>query len=276
MKKTTAILIYDDDCPLCAAYTAVFVKTGLLDKEGRKNFSDIEPAIFNLVDKTKCRNEIPLIDTQTKKVLYGIDAMLEILDKKIPFIKFTGNIKPIKWLLQKLYRFISYNRKVITATTGNAIYDCSPDFNVPYRVYFLLFFLLFNTAMLWPLHQTIFSNSVIANSTLLQLQAAHLLLVAAHFITAASLGLKKGIAYLGQVNMLALTCILLIVPLHLINKYSSLLNAGFNNFYLGMVSMFIIKEYIRRMKYVFVIPKQVWIVLVNIICLLAFIFYLLY
>jgi predicted DCC family thiol-disulfide oxidoreductase YuxK len=274
MKASSKIIIYDDGCPLCVAYTAAFVKAGLLNKQGRKNFNNIDAATFNLIDKAKCNNEIPLIDTETKQVWYGIDALLELINLQIPFTKFIGNIKPVKWLLQKLYKFISYNRKVIVAVSSNKGYDCSPDFNLSYRVYFLVFFLLFNTILLGPLYEYVFTKSFIGRSSFAQLQAAHLGLVACNILIAAFTGLKKGIAYLGQVNMLALICILLIIPLYFINRYAILLHDDMNNFYLGMVGLAVVREYIRRMKYVLVLPKQLWIVILNILGLLAFFIYL--
>lgn len=274
MKASSKIIIYDDGCPLCVAYTSAFVAAGILNEEGRKNFSNIDAATFGLIDKAKCNNEIPLIDTETKQVWYGIDALLELLDGKIPFIKFVGNIKPVKWLLQKTYKFISYNRKVIVAVTPAKGYDCSPDFNTRYRVAFLLFFLLFNTLLLAPLYETVFSNSFIGGRSFAELQAAHLLLVAVNITVAAFKGCKNALEYLGQVNMLALTCILLILPLHLVNSYAIPLGGEINNIYLGTLSLVIIREYIRRMKYARVLPKQLWIVAINIISILAFIIYL--
>src|SRR5687768_1351216 len=147
--KTNKILIYDDNCPLCTWYTGIFVKCGLLPAEGRKAFSVIDPALFDKIDFAKSRNEIPLIDTPTGKVFYGIDSLLEILDQKIPLIKRICNFKPLKWLLHKLYRFISYNRKVVVARKcSNGAIDCTPDFNYFYRILFMTVFLIFNTIML--------------------------------------------------------------------------------------------------------------------------------
>ncbi len=274
MKKNSKILIYDDDCPLCAAYTIAFVKTGLLSEEGRKSFNNIDAANFAWIDKNKCHNEIPLIDTQTKQVWYGIDALLEILDQKIPFIKYIGNIKPIKWFLQKLYRFISYNRKVIVAKTSKTNYDCSPDFNSRYRICFLAVFFLFNTAMLFPLYQTIFSHSFIGHSSYLQLQAAHLLLVASNICCTLVLKNKIAIEFLGQVNMLALLSILMLIPLHLVNKYFLPLQNVYINLYLFLLSIFILQQYIKRMKYAGIIGRHNWVPAVNLLSLLAFIIYL--
>lgn len=273
MKSSSKIIIYDDGCPLCAAYTSAFVATGMLPAQGRKNFSDVDADTFKLIDKAKCNNEIPLLDTATKQVWYGIDALLE-LNAKIPFIKFVGNIAPIKWLLQKTYKFISYNRKVIVGSAPKAGYDCSPDFSTQYRVAFLLVFVLFNTIMLVPLHETVFSRSFIASSSFAQLQAAHFTLMAINITIALVLGCKRALEYLGQVNMLALTCILLLLPLHLINRYVLLLNEDIHNIYLGMVCIVIIGEYIRRMKYAQVLRQHPLIVTINIISLVAFFSYL--
>jgi predicted DCC family thiol-disulfide oxidoreductase YuxK len=109
----TKIIIYDDNCPICSAYTNAFVKTGLLDKGGRKNFSTITPELLSKIDFKKSVNEIPVIDTASGQVWYGINALLEILQGKIPFAKSIGNIQFIKWSLTKFYKFISYNRRVL-------------------------------------------------------------------------------------------------------------------------------------------------------------------
>jgi predicted DCC family thiol-disulfide oxidoreductase YuxK len=276
MKPSNKIIIYDEDCPLCSAYTSAFVKTGILNEEGRRNFSNIDADIFNLVDKTKCNNEIPLIDTQTKQVWYGIDALLELLNTKIPFIKKLGNRPPVKWMLHRLYKFISYNRKVIVAIPSKNKYDSSPDFNMRYRLYFLICFLLFNSFMLLPLYNSIFSVSFIAGSSFPAVQYAHLAFVAVNISGAFFLGRKNAFEYLGQINMLALICILLLIPLLLVNRFTGLSNTDINNFYMGMVCMFIITDYRRRMRYAGIIQNYPALVALNVCCLIAFILYLIY
>jgi hypothetical protein len=68
----------------------------------------LDDALLSKIDFDKSRNEIPLLDTSTNKVVYGIDALLEILAQKIPFIKATGNFAPLKWFLKKLYKLIFF------------------------------------------------------------------------------------------------------------------------------------------------------------------------
>ncbi len=45
---TNQTLLYDEDCPLCRAYTSGFIATGMLDEKGRKPYSELtdEERIF--------------------------------------------------------------------------------------------------------------------------------------------------------------------------------------------------------------------------------------
>ena len=93
MENNDKVLIYDDACPLCVAYTSAFVKTGLLTAEGRKPFSDASPELLHCINWQRSKNEIPLFDPVSKKVWYGIDALLEILGQKMFAYK---NHRPVK------------------------------------------------------------------------------------------------------------------------------------------------------------------------------------
>ncbi len=271
----TKIIIYDDSCPLCAAYTSGFVKAGFIDTHGRQSFSNVAPALLQQIDQQRSVNEIPVIDTTTNTVWYGIDALLEILQQKIPFAKPIGNIKPIKWLLQKLYKFISYNRRIIVAgkaTAGN--FDCTPTFNAPYRLIFLAVFLIINTLLLFPFHQYILANSIFNKVTAQQLQAVHFMLVGTNIIIALLLNKKEAFDYLGQINMLALTAILVAIPLCIINKYAGLSNNQHNSFFLGMLTLFTILEYRRRIRFIDFFQQHSPVVFANIACAVALLVYL--
>jgi hypothetical protein len=274
MKPANKIIIYDDSCPMCSAYTKAFVQTGLIESSGRRSFSGISAELLEQVDNHKCRNEIPLIDTATNKVKYGIEALLEILGDKFPVIKRIGNLKPVNWFLKRFYNLVSFNRRVITAskfTKGN--FDCTPDFNVKYRILFLCLGLSFNTIMLIPEYRVILMNSVLNHTSLMQLQAAHFLFVLANISAAFMIGERKALEFLGQANMLALLTTLLLLPLVLINSFIHL-PATFNNIYLFALLILIVKEYRRRMIYAEIIPAHKNIVLANILSALSFLLYL--
>lgn len=269
MKTSDKIIIYDDACPLCAAYTSAFVQTGLIDASGRKDFSHISEELTQLIDTERCKSEIPVIEEGTGKVWYGIDGLLEILGQKYPLVKKAGQVRPVKWMLNKLYRLISYNRRVIVArkaTPGN--FDCTPQLNTRYRFIFMALFLCFNTLMLLPVRQYVMENSLFSGTGPGLLQWAHFGMVAVNISLFFFLPRNTAWEYIGQVNMLALILILLLVPLVWLNHF--LLMYDLNNVCFGVLGCFFIHEYRRRMAFAGVWNEHRWIVGVHAIAICGF------
>jgi hypothetical protein len=272
MKNKT--LVYDDACPMCVWYSDAFVKSGLLEKNSRIPFSSASPELLHAINWQKSKNEIPLIDIETKQVLYGIDALLEILGQKFPLIKTIGTLKPANWLLKKIYNFISYNRKVIVAAKKRpGVIDCTPDFNMKYRILFISVFLCFNTAMLFPIHGWLSAVIPFYHLSVIQLQVAHFIFVLINCMLALTLSKREAVEYLGQANMLALVTVLLMIPFMLINLAVNG-NKWFSYIYLAALIFFVINEYFRRIGYVNYIYRNKWIMVINLICLSTFIAYL--
>lgn len=144
-------LLYDEDCPLCQVYTSGFIKAKMLDENGRKSYCELNATEQSLVDVNRVANEIALIDNQNQTVIYGIDSLLKVIGFSFPLIEKIGNIKPIKFLLKKLYSFISYNRKVIIPSKINKEIkrQCIPDFNYKYRFLFIGFATVVTTIVLF-------------------------------------------------------------------------------------------------------------------------------
>lgn len=249
MKKDNYILIYDEGCPMCVAYTSLFVKTGFLKPEERKSFTQAGEHWLNLADFKRSRNEIPFLNTTTGETFYGIDALLEILNRKIPFLKAIGNIKPVKYFLTRLYKLISYNRKVIVGNkTKFDCVDCTPDYNFFYRLLFILLSFTFITVMLWPIHTSILSKIPFYQLSVVQLLSFHFAIVFSNSLISSLLGGKKGMDYLGQMNMLALSAILLNIPLLLAHSITSF-HYLFDVVYLAGVSMLLVFDYFRRIDF---------------------------
>ena len=267
------ILIYDDNCPLCTWYSGLFVKYGFLNADGRKSFSTLDDKLLTQIDFDKSRNEIPLLDTSTHKVVYGIDALLEILNQKIPFIKAIGNIVPLKWILKRIYKLVSFNRKVIVAKKCRpSSIDCSPDYNYLYRFIFMAVCLVFNTLMLYPFQNNLFDKLSYYHLDLYELQTAHFTFVTINCTLAFTFSKTKGYEYLGQVNMLALSVILLLTPLMI---FQIIFNSEWlATAWLILTAIFIFKEYLRRMEYAGVLSNNKWIVSMNLLSLSGFILFL--
>jgi len=269
--EDSRVLLYDDYCPLCSCYSGLFVKFGLLNAENRIPFSKADIEILASIDIERGKDEIPFFDRQTGETLYGIDSLLEILGQKASFIKAIGNFAPLKWFLQRLYKLISHNRKVIVARKcGTGRFDCSPAFSVLYRILFMTICLLFNSIMLWPVHFCLLSHLAVYHLTFIHLEVAHLGFVMINCMMAVFLGRTQAVEYLGQVNMLALIAILLLMPLMFLN---SLINMSqfIIATYLFFLTVFIVKEYFRRMKYAGIFSRA--IIGANLICLLSFLVY---
>lgn len=268
------LLIYDDNCPLCSWYSSLFVKTGLLPADGRKPFSSLEPSVLDKIDYARGRNEIPLLDKTSGKVWYGVDALLEILGQRFPFTKQAGKIKPVHWLLKKIYKLVSYNRKIIVAKKcGAGNIDCSPDMNYKYRILFLLLSITFNTLLLFPINDVIFSSVAGSPVATSKLQAAHFGLVFCNCLLALRLSKIKAMEYLGQVSMLATLTILLLIPL-LVIQFWPAFPAWLSILYMTITAIVIFKEYIRRMEYTGVLTNNKWIAAINLAGMSGFILFL--
>jgi hypothetical protein len=252
----------------------LFVKFHLLPASGRVAFTQAPDSLFSQIDLDKAKNQIPLIDQDNKKVFYGIDALVEVLSQKFPLIRTICEWSFVSWFLKKLYKLVSYNRKVIVAKKcGQGQFDCSPEFNLTYRMTFLIGFLFSNSLMLWPIHTYILSTVSYYHVNFWQLESAHLLFVFANCLLACFLPFNTALEYLGQVNMLALSTVLFCIPLFLIIGFLGAIDLLILS-YLVLLTAFIVKEYFRRMQYAGIIPSYKMVAGVNLLCLFAFLVYL--
>ncbi|MEN9613489.1 MAG: hypothetical protein RLZZ628_4303 [Bacteroidota bacterium] len=128
------MIIYDDVCPLCKAYTNGFVQLGWLLPNHRIGFSEATELILKQIDINRARHEIPLYDTQTGETLYGKEALFFILGEKIPLFKPLFKFNLFRILIHSLYQIITYNRRIIAGSKPPKNgFDCAPDFNAFYR-----------------------------------------------------------------------------------------------------------------------------------------------
>ena len=152
MKKLeNQTLLYDEDCPICNIYTSKLIKAGMVDENGRKPYSEINEKEEIYIDLKRATNEIALVDSKNKTVLYGVDGLLKVFGHSYPLIEKIGTIKPINYVLKKMYKFISYNRKVIAPSREkkDITLKCIPDFNYKYRFLYLTFASIITTLVLY-------------------------------------------------------------------------------------------------------------------------------
>jgi predicted DCC family thiol-disulfide oxidoreductase YuxK len=122
------IIIYDDVCPMCQAYTAGFVRFGLL--QARSGFAEASPEMLQKLDLNRARHEIPLLDTQTGETRYGLDALFYLLSARFPWMQPIFRLRLVRVLLYGLYQIITYNRRIIAGSRAPKHgFDCAPDAN---------------------------------------------------------------------------------------------------------------------------------------------------
>ncbi|RZJ70055.1 hypothetical protein [Flavobacterium sp.] len=237
-------LIFDEDCPLCRAYSGAFVKVGMLDAQGKMPYSELTACEF--VDRKRAANEIALVDHANKTTLYGIDSLLEVIGASFPIVKKIGQFAPVHFLLTRLYKFISYNRKVIMPNpkTAKNHVQCLPDFNVKYRVIYLIFAVL---ATAFTLHAFADLLPEIAHTNL----ATELVLafgqVVFQAIFLARKDFKTILDYSGNLLTVSLFGSLLLLPMLIASQFFTVGEFVAVN-YFGLTATLMFLEHFRRIE----------------------------
>ncbi|MGI9542594.1 MAG: DCC1-like thiol-disulfide oxidoreductase family protein [Cyclobacteriaceae bacterium] len=242
------VIIYDDQCPMCDLYTKAFVDTKMLGKDGRVRFTDLHAPLECNIDRDRACNEIALINTKEGTVTYGIDSLFNVIGHRFVWLWPLFKLAPFRWLMSKLYAFVSYNRKVIApGTTFEAANSCTPSLRVGYRWAYILFSWLVTSLVLTYYAQTLVAY-VSANSF-----GREFLICGGQIAFQSSVlflfGQPRKLHYLGHLMTVSLAGALLLVPplglSLLIPEVPALVYLS----WFGIVVSFMLVEHIRRVKH---------------------------
>ncbi|MFW0737399.1 hypothetical protein [Flavobacterium sp. T12S277] len=260
-------LLYDEDCPLCSLYTTGFVKSGMLDQNGRKSYCQLSEEEQNFVDLERAPNEIALIDNTTKTVLYGVDSLLKVIGYSFPWIEKIGKTKPVHFILRKLYSFVSYNRKVIIPgeiKEENKL-QCTPDYNYKYRFLFIGFALTVTTFVLFSYSSLI---SVLPQTSIWREFVLAFGQIVFQSIFMLKSDQKTMLNYAGNLMTVSLMGSLILLPILIANQFINVPELIVMAWF-GITVFIMFKEHFRRIK-ILKLPKYLcltWI-LYRIIALL--------
>jgi predicted DCC family thiol-disulfide oxidoreductase YuxK len=238
------VILFDNECPMCYAYTKAFVKTGMLASDGREAYQEMAQNICPLVDRQRAANEIALVNTETGEVIYGIQSIFKIIAHAMPFFKPLFMFSPFIYLMRKFYAFISYNRKVIipAAVKENTI---QPTFKLRYRIAYLLFTWLI-TADLLTAYAHLLTDFVPLGSKYRE----YLICGGQLFFQSAIIVFyrkEKLWDYLGNMMTISFAGSLLLQPVLILTKYFDVQPVFFILYFL-MVAGLMFLEHIRRSK----------------------------
>jgi len=239
-------LLFDEDCPLCQVYTSGFIKAKMLDENGKKPFSNLTEEEQIFIDIKRAFNEIALVDNKNKTVIYGIDSLLKVIGNSFPWMEKVGNITPIKFLLQKLYSFISYNRKVIIPNKKaiEKVLQCVPSFNYKYRILYIVFAILMTALTLFNYSELIpdlpkgnFGRELILAFAQILFQSSFLL----------KFGKKTILNYAGNLMTVSLFGSLILTPILILNQFINLPEILILGWF-GITVFIMFIEHFRRIK----------------------------
>lgn len=132
-------ICYDGVCPMCNVYTRAFVQTGMLDRAGRETYQCLPKELRQRIDLQRAVNEIALVNRSTGEVYYGIDSLFHVIGHSFPPLQFLFRWKPFAFMANVLYRFISYNRRIIIPARQDEVAAHRPRLHRPYRLAYLMF-----------------------------------------------------------------------------------------------------------------------------------------
>ncbi|MFT5926845.1 MAG: hypothetical protein ACI9WL_001597 [Rubritalea sp.] len=138
-------LLIDKNCPMCVIYGATFKKLNMVDDDTISPYQLVGEEFTSTIDMHRAQNEVAFHNTVSGTTIYGLDAMIEIFAQGKKWIKKPLQFPLIYVPLKQVYKFITYNRKVIAGNKRSPVEDrtCEPDVNYFYRRLFILFTALF-------------------------------------------------------------------------------------------------------------------------------------
>ncbi|NOQ73190.1 MAG: hypothetical protein GQ574_14380 [Crocinitomix sp.] len=133
---------------MCSLYGNCFTRLGLIDQNTVVFYQNVNRKVFDQIDEKRAKSEVALVHPRSGKTVYGLDAFLKILSNERSVLKRLFQVKWLYFLLEKLYRLISFNRKVIAGSTDSSDGRvCTPPIHIPYRIIYLILVALFTGLM---------------------------------------------------------------------------------------------------------------------------------
>ena len=239
-------LLYDDDCPLCRVYTKGFIEAGMLDENGKKPYCQLSEEEQVFIDLKRAANEIALVDTKNKTVLYGIDSLLKVIGHSFPWMKTVGYWKPVNWFLKKLYKFISYNRKVIIPSKINQAIklQCVPEFNIKYRIFYIIFASIITTLTLYKYANLI---EILPKGSLTREAILAIGQLGFQSLFLMKFDKQKTINYLGNLMTVSLLGSLILMPFLIANYFFKMPQIAVHAWF-GLTVLLMFIDHFRRVK----------------------------
>ncbi|MHA4895383.1 DCC1-like thiol-disulfide oxidoreductase family protein [Pedobacter sp. PWIIR3] len=236
------LILFDAECPMCKIYTQGFVSIGILDQQGRISYQELPEQACPMLDRQRAANEIAMVNRETGEVTYGVQSLFKIFGAAIPWLRSLFEFAPFVWVMNKIYAFVSYNRRVIIPPSIKEV-GLQPTFRLSYRIAYLIF--------TWAITAYILSAYATSMNGLLpedHLYREYLICGGQILFQGIVIGFvnkDKRWAYLGNMMTISFAGALLLLPGILVAKYFDLHVFYFVVWFIGVAGVMFL-EHIRR------------------------------
>ena len=129
-------LVYDGDCPMCRSTVALLIRLKLVAPAQLRSNHVLEGADLETVLRAGIRNQLVVLDPETREARAGSDGLLWIIGENTGnhFLVRLANLPGSRHLLRWGYETISYNRRVISPPRSRIVCDCEPEVTLARRM----------------------------------------------------------------------------------------------------------------------------------------------
>ncbi len=128
MAMTSKILVYDGDCPMCDAGSALALRVLRLPEERRRPFQSFEGEMAGRLLAAGMQDEMAVIDPASGEIRTGIPGILGLLHETRA--GWVARLLDRPWLhpaLSAAYHLIAYNRRTIAPPKRKPAFVCACD-----------------------------------------------------------------------------------------------------------------------------------------------------
>lgn len=239
-------IYYDSECPMCALYTGAMVKHGLLDEQGRASYSEAACAFHPQLDAKRARNEIALVNHETNEVKYGLDSLFTVIAARYGWLEPLFRWGVFRSVMLRLYRFISYNRKVIApAQRFETPGSCTPDMSLKYRWAYIAFTWVVTSLTLF--HYSDLMYPVVPSTSSMREFAICGGQVLFQAVIVGLMRKDRLMHYIGNMMTISLSGALALLPALVVGQWFPLVPEVYVGYFLGIAGLMLL-EHMRRVK----------------------------
>jgi predicted DCC family thiol-disulfide oxidoreductase YuxK len=210
---TGKILVYDGDCPMCDAGSALVMRALRLPEERRKPFQSFEGEMAGRLLAAGMQDEMAVIDPASGEIRTGVPGILGLLRETRA--GWVARLLDRPWLhpaLSAAYHLVAYNRRTIAPPRRKPAFVCACD--PEYRPGWLI--ALIAVLLAFALGMTGLFGAVVASETGL-LSPARMLIAAGSgwvllFLAALALPRETRLPFLGHLGMVMAGGLLVLAP----------------------------------------------------------------